>query len=120
MADAALDIIFKAYDVRGVYPDELDESIARRVGNALVAFTGAARILVGHDARPSSEPLVAAFREGATIAGADVARPRARLHGSLLLRLRRSRRARGDDHRQPQPARVQRHQALPSTRRADR
>ena len=72
MADAALDIIFKAYDVRGIYPDELDESIARRIGNALVAFTGAARILVGHDARPSSEPLVAAFREGATIAGADV------------------------------------------------
>ena len=72
MADAALDIIFKAYDIRGVYPDELDESVARRVGNALVSFTGAARILVGHDARPSSEPLVAAFREGATIAGADV------------------------------------------------
>jgi phosphomannomutase len=73
VADAALDSIFKAYDVRGVYPDELDESIARRLGNALVAFTGAARILVGHDARPSSVPLVAAFVEGATTAGADVA-----------------------------------------------
>ncbi len=72
MADAALDSIFKAYDVRGVYPDELDEAVARRVGNAFVAFTGAARVLVGHDARPSSEPLVAAFIEGATIAGADV------------------------------------------------
>jgi phosphomannomutase len=73
LADAALDSIFKAYDVRGIYPDELDESVARRVGNALVAFTGAGRVLVGHDARPSSEPLVAAFVEGATIAGADVA-----------------------------------------------
>jgi phosphomannomutase len=72
VADAALDSIFKAYDVRGIYPDELDESIARKVGNALVAFAGAARVLVGHDARPSSEPLVAAFMEGATIAGADV------------------------------------------------
>ena len=72
MADAALDSIFKAYDVRGIYPHEIDESVARRVGNALVSFTGAARVLVGRDARPSSEPLVAALIEGATIAGADV------------------------------------------------
>jgi phosphomannomutase len=70
--DSALDSIFKAYDVRGVFPDELDESIARRVGNAFVAFTGSARVLVGRDARPSSEPLVAAFTEGALVAGADV------------------------------------------------
>jgi phosphomannomutase len=69
---ADLDAIFKAYDVRGVYPDEIDESVARRVGNAFVGFTGAARVLVGRDARPSSEPLVAAFAEGATMAGADV------------------------------------------------
>jgi phosphomannomutase len=67
-----LDVIFKAYDIRGVYPDEIDESVARRVGNALAVFTGAARVLVGHDARPSSEPLVAAFTDGATLAGADV------------------------------------------------
>ena len=67
-----LDAIFKAYDVRGVYPDEIDEVLARRVGNAFVGFTGAARVLVGRDARPSSEPLVAAFIEGATRAGADV------------------------------------------------
>ena len=67
-----LDAIFKAYDVRGVYPDEIDEVLARRVGNACVGFTGAARVLVGRDARPSSEPLVAAFIEGATRAGADV------------------------------------------------
>ncbi|HEY7106220.1 MAG TPA: phosphomannomutase/phosphoglucomutase [Acidimicrobiia bacterium] len=73
MADPALDSIFKAYDVRGIYPDELDEPVARRVGNALVAFTGSARVLVGHDARPSSVPLVEAFIEGATTAGADVA-----------------------------------------------
>ena len=72
MPDSALDSIFKAYDVRGIYPDEIDESIARRIGNAFVAFTGAARVLVGRDARPSSEPLVAAFIEGALVAGADV------------------------------------------------
>ena len=69
---ASLDVIFKAYDIRGVYPDELDETTARAVGNAFVAFTGAARVLVGRDARPSSEPLVAAFLDGATLAGADV------------------------------------------------
>jgi phosphomannomutase len=68
----SLDAIFKAYDVRGIYPDEIDEVLARRVGNAFVGFTGAARVLVGRDARPSSEPLVAAFIEGATRAGADV------------------------------------------------
>ena len=67
-----LDAIFKAYDIRGVYPDEIDETVARRVGNVFVGFTGAARVLVGRDARPSSEPLVAAFAEGATMAGADV------------------------------------------------
>jgi phosphomannomutase len=70
--DSALDSIFKAYDVRGIYPDELDESIARRIGNAFVSFTGSARVLVGRDARPSSGPLVAAFIEGALTAGADV------------------------------------------------
>jgi phosphomannomutase len=68
----SLDGIFKAYDVRGVYPDELDETVARRVGNAFVGFTGAARVVVGRDMRPSSEPLAAAFIDGATRAGADV------------------------------------------------
>ncbi|HEV3449601.1 MAG TPA: phosphomannomutase/phosphoglucomutase [Acidimicrobiia bacterium] len=69
---ASLDAIFKAYDIRGVYPDQLDESVARLVGGAFVSFTGASRVLVGRDARPSSEPLVAAFTDGTTAAGADV------------------------------------------------
>jgi phosphomannomutase len=67
-----LDAIFKAYDVRGVYPDEFDEDIARRIGNAFVAFTGAPLIVVARDMRTSSGPLSAAFVEGATLAGADV------------------------------------------------
>jgi len=67
-----LDTIFKAYDVRGIYPDELDEDIARRVGNAFAAFTGAPRIVVARDMRTSSGPLSAAFMEGATLAGASV------------------------------------------------
>jgi phosphomannomutase len=68
----SLDAIFKAYDIRGVYPDELDEALARKIGNAFVHFTGAGRVLVGWDMRPSSVPLSAAFTEGATLAGADV------------------------------------------------
>ncbi|MGH9037815.1 MAG: phosphomannomutase/phosphoglucomutase, partial [Acidimicrobiia bacterium] len=68
----ALDAIFKAYDVRGVYPDEIDEDTARRIGNAFVAFTGAPVIVVARDMRTSSGPLSAAFMEGATLAGADV------------------------------------------------
>jgi phosphomannomutase len=70
--DQRLDTIFKAYDIRGVYPDELDDDIARRVGNAFVAFTQPAVVLVGGDMRPSSGPLSAAFADGATLAGADV------------------------------------------------
>jgi phosphomannomutase len=68
----SLDTIFKAYDVRGVYPDQIDEGVAKKVGNAFVRFTGASTVVVGHDMRPSSVPLVKAFIEGATLAGADV------------------------------------------------
>jgi phosphomannomutase len=68
----SLDAIFKAYDIRGVYPDEIDEALARKIGNAFAHFTGAQQVIVGHDMRPSSGPLTAAFIEGATLAGADV------------------------------------------------
>jgi phosphomannomutase len=68
----SLDVIFKAYDIRGVYPEELDEATARRIGNAFAHFTGAQHLIVGRDMRPSSEPLAGAFIEGATLAGADV------------------------------------------------
>jgi phosphomannomutase len=68
----SLDAIFKAYDIRGVFPDELGPDVARRVGNAFVGFTGSGRVIVGRDMRASSEPLASAFIEGATMAGADV------------------------------------------------
>jgi phosphomannomutase len=64
--------IIKAYDVRGVVPDQLDENIARRAGAAFVALTGADRIVTAHDMRESSIPLSRAFAEGATSRGADV------------------------------------------------
>ena len=64
--------IFKAYDVRGIVPDQMDAELARATGNAFVAVTGAEAIVVGHDMRPSSPELAAAFAEGATTAGASV------------------------------------------------
>ncbi|SEM80172.1 phosphomannomutase/phosphoglucomutase [Nonomuraea pusilla] len=64
--------IFKAYDVRGVVPDELDETIAEAVGAAFVEVTGAASVVVAHDMRESSVPLSAAFVRGARSRRADV------------------------------------------------
>ncbi|GII00907.1 phosphomannomutase/phosphoglucomutase [Planobispora takensis] len=64
--------IFKAYDVRGVVPGELDEETAEAVGAAFVEVTGADRLVTAHDMRTSSGPLAAAFARGATARGADV------------------------------------------------
>lgn len=64
--------IFKAYDVRGLVPDELDERTAEAVGAAFVEVTGAKSVVVAHDMRESSVPLSAAFVRGATARGADV------------------------------------------------
>jgi len=74
---AVAQAVFKAYDVRGTVPDQIDESLARATGRAFVrvvadgdASTG--RVVVAHDMRPSSPTLAGAFAEGATEAGADV------------------------------------------------
>jgi phosphomannomutase len=64
--------IFKAYDVRGTYPDQLDEDVARRIGTAFARFTDASTIVLGRDCRLSSPSLAAAFAEGVTGRGADV------------------------------------------------
>ncbi len=69
---AALDAIFKAYDIRGTFPDQIDAELAERVGAAFAAFAGADRVLVARDMRPSGVELVHAFARGATAAGADV------------------------------------------------
>jgi phosphomannomutase len=66
--------IVKAYDIRGVVPDEFDTDTARALGGAtaqvLLHDTGS--IVVGHDMRPSSPSLAAAFAEGVVSCGADV------------------------------------------------
>jgi phosphomannomutase len=64
--------IFKAYDVRGVYPHEINEEAARAIGAAFIAYLKATRIAVGRDMRLSSPSLAAAFIDGATSQGADV------------------------------------------------
>ncbi len=74
MADPAA--IFKAYDVRGLVPDQLDEATASAIGDAFVrevaGETRPSSVVVGHDMRPTSPGLAGAFADGARAAGADV------------------------------------------------
>jgi phosphomannomutase len=63
---------FKAYDIRGRVPDELNEAIAYRTGVAFAHQFSARRVAVGHDARHSSRPLLEALARGLTQGGADV------------------------------------------------
>ncbi len=72
-----LDAIFKAYDIRGVTPDQLDADVARAVGEAFAVFVqgqvgGARKVLVGRDMRASGVDLAAAFSDGVRAQGIDV------------------------------------------------
>src|SRR4030095_16734629 len=64
--------IFKAYDIRGLYPGELDAEVYRRIGRAFVDYLGASKIAVGRDCRLSSPELAAALVAGARAQGASV------------------------------------------------
>lgn len=64
--------LFKSYDVRGIYPSEINEEIAYGIGRCFVPLIGGARVAVGCDMRPSGTALFEAFARGATEAGADV------------------------------------------------
>lgn len=64
--------IIKAYDVRGVFPDELDAVAAKRIGAAFASFVDSGEVLVGHDCRSSSPILRDALIEGITSQGVDV------------------------------------------------
>jgi phosphomannomutase len=63
--------IFKAYDIRGIYPEDLNEEIAYKIGRATVQFLNAKKIAVGHDIRESSPALFEALKKGITDQGAD-------------------------------------------------
>jgi len=64
--------IFKAYDIRGLYPDEIDEGMARRIGNAFARFLKAKRLVVGRDMRTHSPEVAGGVMEGIRDAGCDV------------------------------------------------
>jgi phosphomannomutase len=64
--------IFKAYDIRGTYPDQMNEEVARIVGAAAIEHFGVSRIAVGRDMRLSSPALFEAFKDGVTEQGAEV------------------------------------------------
>jgi phosphomannomutase len=64
--------IFKAYDIRGIYPGQIDGEVARQVGQAFIDYVGARRIAVGRDMRTSSPELMERFVAGARGAGAQV------------------------------------------------
>jgi phosphomannomutase len=68
----SLDAIFKAYDIRGTVPDQLDAEVCRRIGAAFARFAGGTRVLVARDMRPSGVELAEAFAEGAMDQGLDV------------------------------------------------
>src|SRR3712207_7647800 len=63
--------IVKAYDVRGVVPDQLDAEIARLFGAAFAELVGGPAVVIAYDMRPSSPELAQAFAEGVTSQGVD-------------------------------------------------
>lgn len=64
--------IFKAYDIRGIFPEQLNETIAEKIGRAIVVFLNAKKVVIGRDMRPHSTPLFHALVRGITEQGADV------------------------------------------------
>jgi len=64
--------IFKAYDIRGLVPSELDAELARKIGHAFVRLLSAKRLVIGRDMRTHSPEIEAAVIDGMRDAGADV------------------------------------------------
>jgi phosphomannomutase len=64
--------IFKSYDIRGTYPDEVNDEIAYKIGRAVVSLTKAKTVVVGNDMRVSSPKIFEALSRGITTQGADV------------------------------------------------
>ena len=64
--------IFKAYDIRGIYPDQLDEDVAHAIGRAFVALLQVDQVVVGRDMRVSGPRLFEALSRGLTDQGADI------------------------------------------------
>ncbi len=67
-----INAIFKAYDVRGIVPDQIDDELARATGRAYAAVIGAPEVVVGYDMRPSSPDMARSFAEGVAEMGPNV------------------------------------------------
>lgn len=67
-----LQSIYRNFDIRGAYPDEINETEVKKIGQSLVFLHQAKKVVIGHDYRPSSESLHEALIAGITAAGADV------------------------------------------------
>jgi len=66
------DKIFKAYDIRGIYPTEINEDVAYKVGRGVARFLRAQKIVIGRDNRLSSDSLFAALSEGILDEGVNI------------------------------------------------
>ena len=77
---------FKAYDIRGQIPNQLNPEVAYRIGNATAKFLKAKKIVVGRDIRLSSKELTDAVAKGITEAGVEVAGHRAGRHRDGVFR----------------------------------
>ena len=64
--------IFKAYDIRGIYPTEFNAELAELIGRAYIEFTGAKKVVIGRDMRPHSQNIFDGLSKGITMQGADV------------------------------------------------
>lgn len=64
--------IFKAYDIRGTYPDQINEEAAQKIGQAVVQILEAKKVVIGHDMRLSAETLYPALREGLVEMGVEI------------------------------------------------
>ena len=64
--------IFKAYDIRGIYPSDINADVAYAIGRAYITFTGAKKVVIGRDMRPHSQQLFDGLSRGITDQGADV------------------------------------------------
>ena len=102
---------FKAYDVRGRVPEELNEELAYRIGRAYAAFLSPARVAVGRDVRTSSLPLAEALAAGSQRRRRRGLGPGPLRHrAGLFLHLPPEAGRRHHGHRQPQPPGIQRHE----------
>src|SRR5438876_1466999 len=72
MQTRSLAAIFKSYDIRGIYPDELNDDVAYQIGRCFIPLLKAKNVAVGRDMRDSGEHLFEAFARGATEAGGNV------------------------------------------------